>query len=260
MVAIGIIGGAGWLGGAFAEAIVREGIVPEERLVLSYRSKRPQFLSGALWTRDNQELADRCDVVIASVRPHDFAAVGATAGGKTVISFMAGITLSELTARFQTDKVVRSLPNAAAEVRKSYTPWIASPSLTHEDRGLVRRILEACGTADEVEKESDIDYFTATTGTGPAFPALLAMAMMNDAIARGIDPVTARRSVNALLVGTGRLVEARDENPADVVQTFLDYRGVTAAAIEAMRASGIDNAVASGLEAGLQKSVSMGKT
>lgn len=259
MNGVGIIGGGGWLGRAFAEAIVEAGIVTPDRLVLSYRSSRPDFLADAVWTTDNRELADRSDVVIVSVRPHDLPAVAATARGKLVISFMAGVTLSELAMRFDTDRVVRTLPNAAAEVRRSYTPWIASPPVTDEDRALVRRILEACGTADEVSSERDIDYFTGMTGTGPAFPALLASAMMNDAIARGIAPDVARRSVNALLVGTGRLVEARDENPDDVVQTFLDYRGVTAAGIEAMRAEGFGRAVSSGLEAAFRKSVSMGK-
>jgi pyrroline-5-carboxylate reductase len=65
--------------------------------------------------------------------------------------------------------------------------------------------------------------------------------------------------VNALLVGTGRLVEVRDENPSDLVQVFLDYEGTTAAAIDAMRAGGFAAAVSDGLRAAFQKSVSMGQ-
>ncbi|TIW59887.1 MAG: pyrroline-5-carboxylate reductase, partial [Mesorhizobium sp.] len=72
------------------------------------------------------------------------------------------------------------------------------------------------------------------------------------------SPDMARRSVSAVLIGTGKLLEARGENPKDIVQTFLDYRG-TAAAIEAMRASGFEAAVRDGLAAALQKSVSMGQ-
>jgi len=62
-----------------------------------------------------------------------------------------------------------------------------------------------------------------------------------------------------VLIGTGKLLEARADNPKDIVQTFLDYRGTTAAAIEAMRAGGFEAAVADGLAAALQKSVSMGQ-
>ena len=256
---IGIIGANGWLGRAFASALVEAGVVEARQLALSYRSGQPAILPQAGWTTDNRALLDRSDIAIVSVRPQDLHTVDATAEGKLVVSVMAGITLDELSRRFRTDRVVRTLPNAAAEVRKSYTPWIASEAVTAEDRAALCRILEACGTADEVSSEADIDYFTGMTGSGPAFPALLAAAMMEDAIRRGIGRDVARRAVNGLLVGTGRLLEARDENPADLVRVFLDYRGTTAAAIEAMRAGGFDAAVSDGLQAAFQKSVNMGQ-
>lgn len=258
-ISIGIIGGGGWLGRAFAEAIVDAQIVVAGHLTLSYRSGQPGFLPDATWTRDNQELVDRSDVIIVSVRPQDWPAIEIAASGKLVMSVMAGIPLDQLAKRLKTDRVVRTLPNAAAEVRNSYTPWIGSRGVTANDRNVVRRILEACGAADEVKTEADIDYLTGLTGSGPAFPALLAATMIDDAVSRGMNPDIARRGVSALLIGTGKLLEARADNPKDIVQTFLDYRGTTAAAIEAMRAAGFEAAVADGLAAALQKSVTMGQ-
>jgi pyrroline-5-carboxylate reductase len=90
-------------------------------------------------------------------------------------------------------------------------------------------------------------------------PALLAAAMMDDAVARGLPAEIARCAVNTVMTGAGRLLERRDESPEDVVQTFLDYRGTTAAAIESMRAAGFDASIAKGLSAAFEKSVSMGK-
>ena len=81
---------------------------------------------------------------------------------------------------------------------------------------------------------------------------------MRDAVARGLPPEVARRAVIGLLVGTGRLFERSAEDPAETVAAFVEYRGVTAAAIEAMRASGFDEAVAAGLEAALAKSRALG--
>lgn len=258
-MSIGIIGGGGWLGRAFAEAIVDAQIVAAGQLTLSYRSGQPGFLPNAIWIRDNQELVDRSDVIIVSVRPQDWPAIEFAAHGKLVMSVMAAIPLDQLARRLKTDRVVRTLPNASAEVRNSYTPWIGTRGVTDDDRNVVRRILEACGAADEVKTEADIDYMTGLTGSGPAFPALLAAAMIDDAVRRGISPDIARRSVSAVLVGTGKLLEARADCPKDIVQTFIDYRGTTAAAIEAMRAAGFETAVADGLAAALQKSVSMGQ-
>ena len=70
---------------------------------------------------------------------------------------------------------------------------------------------------------------TGLSGTGPAYPALLAVALIRDAVAHGLPPEVARRAVTALLVGTGRLLEKNGENPEDTVAAFVDYRGVTAA-------------------------------
>ncbi|RUM22135.1 pyrroline-5-carboxylate reductase [Rhizobium vallis] len=256
---IGIIGGGGWLGGAIAGSILDSGLVDPQNLALSYRRERPSRFPNAFWTADSQELANRSDVILLSVRPDDWRPLAVDASGKLVISVMAGIRVTALCERHKTSRVVRALPNAAAEVAKSYTPWIGASGITEEDRAIVRTIFETCGTQDEVARESDIDYLTGLSGSGPAFPALLAAAMMRDAVAHGLPAEVARRAVNTVISGAGRLLERRDECPDDVVQAFLDYRGTTATAIENMRAAGFEASVADGLSAAFKKSVSMGE-
>lgn len=255
---IGIIGGGGWLGGAIAGSILDSGLITPQNLSLSYRREQPRRFPDSFWTADSQELADRSDVILLSVRPDDWHPLEVDASGKLVISVMAGIRLAALSERHRTGRVVRALPNAAAEVAKSYTPWIGASGITEDDRAVVRAIFETCGSQDEVAGEGDIDYLTGLSGSGPAFPALLAAAMMRDAVAHGLPVDVARRAVNTVMTGAGRLLERRDESPDDVVQTFLDYRGTTAAAIETMRAAGFDASVANGLSAAFTKSVSMG--
>lgn len=258
-VRLGIVGGAGWLGGAIAGAVLAAGLVQAQDLTLSYRRTKPERFPGAFWTDDNQALADRSDVILLSVRPEDWSSLAVDAGGRLVISVMAGIRLSEMCDKHATRRAVRSLPNAAAEAARSYTPWIASRETTDSDRAIVRAIFTACGVQDEVGSERDIDYLTGLTGSGPAFPALLANAMMRDAVAFGLSPQVAHRAVNTVLVGTGRLLELHDTSPVETVEAFLDYRGTTAAAIETMREAGFDEAVARGLAAAFNRSIAMGK-
>jgi len=255
---LGVIGGGGWLGGAIVQSLLDAGLVSPQSLSLSYRSGPPARFPGAFWTTDSQVLADRSDVIIVSVRPEDWPALVMDARGKLVISVMAGIRLEEISRRHNTARVVRAMPNAAAEVGMSYTPWVASPGIGEEDRATVRLLFEACGVEDEAPSESDIDYLTGLTGSGSAFPALLAAAMMKDAVAHGLSPETAHRAVNALIIGAGRLTDRSREMPDKTVETFLAYRGTTAAAIETMRAAGFDRAVAEGLAAAFRKSLSMG--
>lgn len=253
---IGIIGGAGWLGGALAKGLVAAHATTPDRLRLSYRRSAPAFLQDAHWTRDNQDLADGADVVIVSVRPSDWPAVEVRIKGKLVISVMAGVAVDDLMRRLGADRVVRSLPNAAAEVNRSYTPWFASAAVTASDRQVVTSLFEAIGACDEVHTEAEIDYLTGLTGTGPAYPALLADAMIRDAVLRGVEPELAQRAVSMLLIGAGRLLEKFPRSPADIVREFVEYDGVTAAAIKAMLASSFADAVRNGLSAALTRSES----
>jgi pyrroline-5-carboxylate reductase len=114
-----------------------------------------------------------------------------------------------------------------------------------------------CGEVDPVTSEEHIDYFTAMSGSGAAFPALLADAMMNDAIGRGVPSDVARRAAQQIVVGAERLQEYNGASPAETVKAFVDYKGTTAAGIIAMRDSGFDRAVAAGLEAAFRKALSL---
>lgn len=255
---LGIIGGGGWLGGAIAHAVIERGLVKPEDLTLSYRSAEPQGFSGASLTRNAQALADRSEVIVLSVRPEDWPAVEFTAPGRLIVSVMAGIGLDAIISRHGTPRVIRTLPNAAAEVQASYTPFFAGPGAEEADRLTVRRLFECCGSVDEVASEDQLDYLSGLTGTGPAYPALLALAMERDAVARGFDPAVAQRAVLGVLIGTGRMLEANPQAPEAIIESFMAYRGLTAAGLSAMRDAGFDTAVEAGLAAALARGKAMG--
>lgn len=250
---VGIIGAAGWLGGAIAQSLLRSGAIGAEALALSYRHTLPSYAPEAFWTSDNQDLIDRSDIVLVSVRPADWPALAINATGKLVISVMAGVRMAEIMERTGASRVARALPNAAAEVGYSYTPWYASAEVSDEDKAKVQAIFASCGTADEFSTEAHIDYFTGMSGSGPAFPALLASAMVDDAVSRGIERETAVKAAMAVLIGAGRLLEKSAQDPNEVIAAFLDYRGTTAAGIEAMQAAGFTAAIHAGLSAALEK-------
>lgn len=204
-------------------------------------------------TQDSQDLVDRSDVVILSVRPADWSSIAFSADGKLVVSVVTGVALADLVQRLQTERYSRSPQCRGRGVQIVYA-LDRNAEDNQDDRAIVHRIFAACGMPDEVGSEEDIDYFTGLSGTGPAFPALLAAAMMKDAIARGIDPELARRAVTTVLIGSGRLLESRSENPIDTLEKFVQYRGITTAAIEAMRSAGFNELVAAGLSAALERS------
>ena len=258
-VRIGIIGGNGWLGSAIANAAVAAGVVEPTRLTLSSCSdRRSSFQApGVCWTRDNGELVDRSDIVVLSVRPQQFTAVEIDARGKLVLSVMAGVPAAAITAHAKTDRVVRAMPNAAARLRKSFTPWFATSATSDEDKALAQQLLAACGEAEEVPRESDIDYCVGLTGAGAAFPALLAQAMIEAALSEGLSPSFARRAAIGVVANASQLLLADGADPSAIVQEMIDYRGTTAAALTTMRAHGFANAVRAGLEAAARQAADM---
>ena len=258
---VGIIGGGGWLGGAIAERGLSEGVLSETALIVSSRSPRGKRLAdypGVTWTADNAELARRSDVVILSVRPEQFGDLALDLRGKLVISVMAGISMATLERKVKADRIVRSMPNAAAEIGKSYTPWFASKGTSAADRAFIVALFSSCGEHDEVEAEHQIDFLTGVSGPGPAYPALLAKALLHHAKASGIPAHIATRAVRGVIRAT-QLMESGTFNPAETVDTFLAYRGVSAAGLATMVEKGLPDAVGAGLTAAASAAAAMAK-
>ncbi|MEK0084648.1 pyrroline-5-carboxylate reductase family protein [Benzoatithermus flavus] len=256
---IGIIGGNGWLGNAIARAAVATGAVDPTRLTLSSRSGNlgAATIPGVHWTRDNGELVDRSDVVVLSVRPEQFQGVHIAAHGKLVVSVMAGVPARAVAERTGGDEVVRAMPNAAAAIRRSFTPWYATPPVSAAGKQLVQALFDACGEAAEVPLEAHIDYCVGMTGSGAAFPALLAQALIAHAVAQGLPPAFAERAARGVVAGASQLLAGEGGDPAQIVQAMIDYRGTTAAALQAMIDRGFMGAVAAGLEAAAAKAAAM---
>ena len=251
-VAIGIIGGGGWLGRAVGRSMLSAGFVEGRSLILSGRSGRVEGFGewpDVRCTTNNRELAERADIVMLSVRPAQFGAVEIDARNKLVISLMAGISVDSIRTRTGADRVVRAMANAAAEIGRSYTPWFAADGVTPADKAFVQALFETCGEADQVSREADIDTLTALTGAGPAWPALLAQAMLAYAEAKGLPAGIARRAVDAIVAGASQLVATGEASPREIVQTFLNYQGTTAAGLQMMINSGFIDAVQAGLDA-----------
>lgn len=125
---VGIIGGAGWLGHAIAKALIGSSTVSAERLICSFRSSKPESAVDCNWMQDNRQSVANSNVVILSVRPDDRNAIDVAAGATLVISVMAGVSVDDIKRRPGSSHVARALPNLAAEIGYSYTPFfVASP-------------------------------------------------------------------------------------------------------------------------------------
>jgi len=255
---VGIIGGTGWLGGALGRGLIAGGVVAAEELVILNRTGRRDY-SGhpVVWADDVADLVAQSDVVVVSVRPGDWPGLGLglRAEGRLVVSFMAGVGMDALAV--SGGRIVRAMPNAAVEIGASYSPWVAGPGVTAADRLAVALVLGAVGTQEELPDEGQIELMTALSGAGPAYPALMARAMLRFLADRGVAADTAARAVEGTVCAAARLLEGRMGDAPAMVQTFVDYRGTTCAGLEAAEAAGFSKALETGLVAALDRARAM---
>jgi len=252
MTMLGVIGGGGWLAGALLRPVLADRIVRPEDLALSSRSGAISGFEawpGVHMTTDNAVLVAAADIVMLSVRPADLDELSVDLRGRLVISVMAGVSAGEIAGRFGARRIVRAMPNACAEQRQSFTPWFTTDDVREEEADFAETFFSASGRAHYVVDEAEIDYFTALTGSGPAFPALFADAMIRHAVEAGIDPETADIAVRQLFLGAATQIAELRQSPADIVDLFMEYRGTTAAGLSAMMEADIARAVFRGLDA-----------
>lgn len=251
---IGIIGGAGWLGGNLARAALSTAAFgPSEIAISSRREHPPGFESWPdLQTyTDSTQLVQDCDAVVLAVRRPDYEELEITAAGKLLISVMAVVSESELSARFPDARIVRSMPNACAEVRMSYTPLFSTYGVTESDRFLIERFFAASGTTQWVEHERTLDYLTVLTGCGPVFVAAFCNALVKHAISSGVPPELAEAAVKQLVKGSGAMISAANETTAQTVESVVAYGGVASVGIQSAIAANLARPIEAGLDAAL---------
>lgn len=257
---VGIIGATGWLGQALGLHLLARGVVAPSDLVLLNRSGPSAAYDAwpdVTWARDVAQMQDECATIILSVRPEDFPVSGFAPCDHLLISFMAVHRLASLRALAPKARIVRAMPNGGASDGQSFTPWVAD-DLPPEDESWTRRILSAFGTEDRVQTEDQLDILTAISGSGPAYPAMLARAMLNAARGFGLPEDIARRAVESVVCGSAEGLRGRVDGAGDVVEAMRAYRGITAAGIDAATGAGFEGAVDAALAAAVARARALG--
>ena len=254
---VALVGAGGWIGRHLGPSMLRSGAVAADQLVGIARSGPSEAYAAwpeLRWERDLGAVDPVPDIVILSVRPQDFRSGVFRAEGSLVISMMAGVGATEIAERTGAVRVVRTMPNATVELGRCFMPWHAPGTVETDDRSLVTAVLSSVGSCAEVAREADVDAVGALSGTGHAYPALLAGALLAAARSAGLSEEVAVRTVENIVCDAGELLRGRVTETGAIVEQFMDYRGVTAAALVKARELGFDEAVQAAIRAGIQRS------
>jgi pyrroline-5-carboxylate reductase len=213
-------------------------------------------------TPDNREVVRNCGMCILAVKPQHMDAVtgeiaDSVTNEKIIISIAAGITLSYLTSRLKTSKIIRVMPNTPALVQKGISVLSMCECLPDREMRLIREIFMSIGKM-LVLPEKYMDAVTAVSGSGPAFFAYIAEAMIEGGIHAGLDQDTASELAIHTMIGTAKMLDTGIP-PGRLREMVTSPGGTTEAGLKVLEQHGIKKIFSSTIDAAAQRSKELGR-
>jgi pyrroline-5-carboxylate reductase len=259
---IAILGG-GRIGEALLSGLLSSGWRdPGEVVVTSRREERNAELHeqyGAEATTDNAAAVTGAEVVVVAVKPQDIDVLLGQIGEhltteQTLVSIAAAIPTAYIEERI-TDgiPVVRAMPNAPATVHEGMAGICAGAHAGDEHLRLAEEALSHLGAVVEVP-ERYMDAVTAVSGSGPAYFALLAEAMIEAGILLGLSREVTTQLVVQTMLGTARLLRDEQMHPVELREQVTSPGGTTIRAIRELERAGVRAAFLNAIQAAMERS------
>lgn len=207
---------------------------------------------------DALDAAKDAECVVLAVKPQTFAElmekVGNAWSEKLIVSIMAGIPLSRLKQLTGSQRVVRSMPNLGAKIRRSVTGWYASPDISTQERKHVEKLFQSIGLSIELDDEDKIDGFTALAGSGPAYVFGLAELLANAAKKLSLSDHESARIASEVIGAASQLLDEGSMSAPEWRKAVTSKGGVTEAAVDIFLENKLEEIFDKALKAGTLRS------
>jgi pyrroline-5-carboxylate reductase len=255
--------GAGQIGEALIAGLLSSGWRDTAEIVASARrEERAQELRerhGIHVTLSNAEAVSGAAVVVVAVKPQDIGVLLGEIGGlvtpeQTLLSIAAAIpttTLENLLA--ERVPVVRAMPNTPSTVHEGIAGICSGAHARDEHVAQATEVLRHLGGVVQVP-ERLMDAVTAVSGSGPAYFALLAEAMIEAGILLGLAREVATRLVIQTMLGTAKQLRDGGLHPVELREMVTSPGGTTIAAIRELEQAGVRAAFLNAIQAAMDRS------
>ena len=255
--------GAGKIGESLLAGLLSSGWrSAEEVVVTARRAERTHELAerhGVRATLDNAEAADGAGLVVVAVKPQDIEVLlqdltGRITPDQTVLSVAAAIPTGAIERHLSGEiPVVRAMPNAPAIVHEGMAGICAGTYARDEHLQLAEEALAHLGAVVRVP-ERYMDAVTAVSGSGPAYFALLAEAMIEAGILLGLGREVSTQLVVQTMLGTAKLLRDEKMHPVELREAVTSPGGTTIQAIRELEQAGVRAAFLNAIQAAMDRS------
>jgi pyrroline-5-carboxylate reductase len=250
--------GCGKIGESLLSGLLSAGWRESSEVVASCRrEERAGELRGHYGieaTLANGEAAAGAGLVVVAVKPQDGEIGPLLAPEQTVLSVAAAIRTARIEARIAEGvPVVRAMPNAPSVVHEGIAGLCAGAHAREENLALAEECLSHLGFVERVP-ETYMDAVTAVSGSGPAYFALLAEAMIEAGLLLGLSREVTTRLVVQTMLGTAKLLRDERVHPVELREAVTSPGGTTIAAIRELEAAGVRAAFLNAIQAAMERS------
>jgi pyrroline-5-carboxylate reductase len=214
---------------------------------------------GVATTLSNAEAIDGAGIVVIAVKPQDIHPLLAEIAPllspeQTVLSIAAAIPTSAIERRLTGSiPVVRAMPNAPSTVHEGIAGVCAGAHATDEHLALAEDVLSHLGAVVRLPEQA-MDAVTAVSGSGPAYFALLAEAMIEAGILLGLSREVTTRLVVQTMLGTAKLLRDEGLHPVELREAVTSPGGTTIRAIRELEQAGVRAAFLNAIQAAMERS------
>jgi len=254
--------GAGRIGEALIAGLLSSGWRSPEEIVAS--SRRPERVTelaerhGIGATTDNVEAATRAALVVVSVKPQDIDGLLDQVGPaitteQTLLSVAAATPTAVIEQHLAAGvPVVRAMPNTPSTVHEGIAGLCAGAHADDAHVTLAEEALAHLGSVVRVPERA-MDAVTAVSGSGPAYFALLAEAMIEAGLLLGLSREISTQLVIQTMLGTAKQLRDEGLHPVELREMVTSPGGTTIAAIRELESAGVRAAFLNAIQAAMTR-------
>jgi len=255
--------GAGTIGESLLRGLLSGGWREPSEIVATVRDEeRARELEeqhGVKVTLSNAEAVAGARLVVIAVKPQDFDVLLGEVGGlispeQTVLSVAAAVPTAQIERHLSDGvPVLRAMPNTPATVHEGVAGLCAGAHAGDDHLAMADEVLSHVGRVVQIA-EPYMDAVTAVSGSGPAYFALLAEAMIEAGILLGLSREVSTQLVIQTMFGTAKLLRDEEMHPVELREMVTSPGGTTIRAIRELERAGVRAAFLNAIQAAMERS------
>jgi pyrroline-5-carboxylate reductase len=214
-------------------------------------------------TSNNLEAVEGAGLTVLAVKPQTLPYVypelsGNLSADNTVVSIVAGATMSRLSSGLGHAAIIRVMPNTPGQIGAGMTMWMASDAVPKDTVDTARAIVQTLGKEIYTDDEKMIDMATALSASGPAYVFLFIESLIDAGVYLGLARDVSWQLAIQTVLGSTQLVADTGIHPAELKDMVTSPGGTTIEALRALEEGRFRALVLNAVNAAYEKSKALG--